>query len=59
MSNRPALSAPAFASDACTLESHIEELRAELANCLSRRERRQIEAQLRAAYAELATLKVG
>jgi hypothetical protein len=49
MSNRPALSAPALAPDACTLESHIEELRAELANCLSRRERRQIEAQLRAA----------
>lgn len=35
------------------LEQHIEELRAELRNCCDHEERREIEAQLDAALAEL------
>jgi len=42
---------------ALILEILIEELRAELANCLNRKERRQIEAELAAAHAELAVLR--
>jgi hypothetical protein len=34
-----------------TLQDHIEELRAELRGCLSRRERRAVEAELTAAIA--------
>lgn len=37
-----------------TLEQHIEELRAELRTCISRKERRQIERDLKAARDELA-----
>lgn len=37
-----------------TLEQHIEELRAELRTCISRKERRQIERDLEAARDELA-----
>ncbi|MEP9356354.1 hypothetical protein ABLE93_22625 [Xanthobacter sp. KR7-65] len=37
-----------------TLEHHIEELRAELANTVEAGERRQIAAELEAARAELA-----
>ncbi|MET4690682.1 hypothetical protein [Sinorhizobium fredii] len=37
-----------------TIEQHIEELRAELKNAGSAEERRQIEAELEAAHAELA-----
>jgi hypothetical protein len=36
-----------------TLHEHIEELRAELRGCLSRRERAAIEAELTAAIAAL------
>ena len=36
-----------------TLHDHIEELRAELRGCLSRRERAAIEAELTAAIAAL------
>jgi hypothetical protein len=36
-----------------TLQDHIEELRAELRGCLSRRERAAIEAELTAAIAAL------
>lgn len=36
-----------------TLEHHIEELRAELGNCWDLEERREIEAELEAAVAEL------
>ncbi|NSZ61134.1 hypothetical protein [Agrobacterium tumefaciens] len=36
-----------------TLEHHIEELRAELRNCWDREERREIEAELEVAVAEL------
>ena len=36
-----------------TLHDHIEELRAELRGCLSRRERAAIEAELKAAIAAL------
>ncbi|MFJ1311379.1 hypothetical protein [Agrobacterium sp. P15N1-A] len=36
-----------------TLEHHIEELRAELRNCWDLEERREIEAELEAAVAEL------
>lgn len=35
------------------LEQHIEELRAELRNCCDRKERREIEAQLKEALDEL------
>lgn len=35
------------------LEQHIEELRAELRNCCDRKERREIEAELKRARAEL------
>jgi len=42
---------------ALILEILIEELRAELANCLNRKERRQIEAELAGAQAELAALR--
>ena len=34
------------------LEQHIEELRAELRNCVDRKERRETEAQLKKALAE-------
>lgn len=37
-----------------TLEQHIEELRAELRNCISRKGRRQIERDLEMARDELA-----
>lgn len=37
-----------------TLEQHIEELRAELANTVEAGERRQIAAELEVAHAELA-----
>lgn len=37
-----------------TLEQHIEELRAELRTCISRKERRQIERDLEAARDDLA-----
>jgi len=37
-----------------TLEHHIEELRAELANAVEAGERREIEAELETARAELA-----
>ncbi|WP_164470482.1 MULTISPECIES: hypothetical protein [unclassified Aureimonas] len=36
------------------LYNHIEELKAELAGCIDRRERAQIAAELTAAQAELA-----
>ena len=39
---------------ALTLEILVEELRAELSNCLDRRERRQIEQELKAAQTALA-----
>lgn len=39
-----------------TIEQHIEELRAELRNAVDRKERRQIEADLAAAVAELDAL---
>ena len=42
---------------ALTLEILVEELRAELSNCLDRRERRRIEQELKAAQAALATLR--
>jgi hypothetical protein len=38
-----------------TLQDHIEELRAELRGCLSRRERAAIKAELAAAIAALKT----
>lgn len=37
-----------------TLYDHVHELRAELSRCCNRRELRQIEAELKAAEAELA-----
>lgn len=37
-----------------TLEQHIEELRAELRTCISRKERRQIERDIEIARDELA-----
>ncbi|WP_202596128.1 hypothetical protein [Ensifer adhaerens] len=37
-----------------TIEQHIEELRAELQNCLDAEERHQIETELEAARQELA-----
>jgi hypothetical protein len=37
-----------------TIEQHIEELRAELRTCISRKERRQIERELQPARDELA-----
>ena len=42
---------------ALMLEILVEELRAELSNCLDRRERRQIEQELKAAQTALATLR--
>jgi hypothetical protein len=39
-----------------TIEAHIEELRAELRNAVTAKDRRQIEAELRAARQQLATL---
>lgn len=36
------------------LYNHIEELKAELRNCIGRRERAQIATELKAAQAELA-----
>jgi hypothetical protein len=36
-----------------TLQDHIEELRAELRGCLTRRERAAVEAELKAAIAVL------
>jgi hypothetical protein len=57
MTNRPATPAPALNRTTLTLETQIEELRAELSNCLDRKERRQIEAELKAAYAALTALR--
>lgn len=42
---------------ALTLEILAEELRAELSNCLDRRERQQIEQELKAAQSALAALR--
>lgn len=42
-----------------TLEQHIEELRAELRTCISRKERRQIERDLKAARDDLARRPAG
>ncbi|TNC96132.1 MAG: hypothetical protein FD119_1969 [Stygiobacter sp.] len=42
-----------------TLEQHIEELRAELQNCISRKERHQIERDIEAARDELARRPAG
>jgi hypothetical protein len=47
---------PHVTQSALTLEILVEELRAELSNCLDRRERRQIEQELKAAQAALAAL---
>ena len=57
MTNRPGTTAPALNRTALTLEAQIEELRAELSNCLDRKERRQIEAELKAAHAALMALR--
>src|SRR5215207_7771275 len=57
MTNRPATPTPALNRTTLTLETQIEELRAELSNCLDRKERRQIEAELKAAYAALTALR--
>ena len=54
MSNHPVPAATAL--DRTALVLVIEELRAELSNCLDRKERRQIEAELRAAHAQLAAV---
>ena len=51
MTNRPT-NAPAQ-NRTLALQLHIEELRAEFANCLDRAERRLIERELRTAEAEL------
>ncbi len=40
-----------------THHDHIEQLHEELGNCLSRRERKAIAAELKAALAELAELE--
>jgi len=48
---------PHVTRSALTLEILVEELRAELANCLSHKERRQIHTELAAAQAELAALR--
>ena len=48
---------PHVTQSALTLEILVEELRAELSNCLSHKERRLIEAELAAAQAELAALR--
>ena len=48
---------PHGTGSALTLEILVEELRAELSNCLDRRERRQIEQELKAAQAALAALR--
>lgn len=48
---------PHITGSALTLEILAEELRAELSNCLDRRERRQIEQELKAAQAVLAALR--
>jgi len=55
MSNRPATTPP-LAQAVLSYETHIAELKAELANAIHRSERRQIEADLRAAEAVLAGL---
>lgn len=45
---------PHVTRSALALEVLVEELRAELSNCLDCRERRQIEQELEAAQTELA-----
>ena len=55
MSNRPAI-APSLGQAVLSSESHIAELKAELANAIHRSERRQIEADLRAAEAAIYML---
>ena len=50
--NRPVTAVPAQ-NRSLALQLHIEELRAEFANCLDRSERRLIERELRTAEAEL------
>jgi len=57
MTNRPATPAPAQNRTALPLATQIEELRVELSNCLNRKERRQIEAELKAAHAALMALR--
>ena len=48
---------PAPVAARLALESHVEELRAELASILCPRERRQIERDLKAAHAKLTELR--
>lgn len=49
----PKPASPAPARTSLSLQAHLEELRAEFANCLDRAERRMIERELRAAEAKL------
>lgn len=56
MSNRPATT-PSLGQAVLSYEIHIAELKAELANAIHRSERRQIEADLRAAETALAGLR--
>ena len=56
MSNRPA-TALSLAQAVLSYETHIAELKAGLANAIYPGERRQIEADLRAAEATLAGLR--
>ena len=48
---------PNLTWSALTLEILVEELRAELSNCPERRERQQIEQELKAAQSALAALQ--
>ena len=57
MSNRPATSGPSISQAVLAYETHTAELKAELANAICRKERRQIEADLRVAQAALASLR--
>ena len=57
MPNRLVTSGPSFSQAALAYETHIAELKAELANVICRKERRQIEADLRVTQAALASLR--